>query len=126
MEIPGVGVVALDAAKDAVRKQRDKHQPDAAEWSTISRLLSRIGNLNTESIGMTLRQFVSEVLKGHPDIGDAGATLDALREVYDMRSTLLHEGTWDQHHIAVKLGWLSEFVPKLLQVLFVDTATKSA
>lgn len=126
IELPEVGVAALDAAKDAVRKQRDKHQPDAAEWSAVSRLLSRIGNLSTESIGMTLRQFVSEVLERHPDIGDTDATLDALREVYDIRSTLLHEGTWDQHHIAVKLGWLREFVPKLLQVLFVDTATKSA
>lgn len=122
MVIPECSSVALAKAKEVVKGYRDQYQHGSAEWSAVNHLLSRVGALRTESIGNTLRTYVSSVVSRHPDLGDPPDVSVKLRNVYSIRSTLLHEGHGGDQEMGEHLSFLREFVPRLLVVLFKEAA----
>jgi hypothetical protein len=122
LHIPETSIGALDRAKSVVREIRDAHAPESAEWPEINHLLSRIGALKTEAIGTNLRSYVRSIVSRHKDLGDPQHISTKLRDVYSIRSTLLHEGRYNDQAIGENLSFLREFVPQLLAVLFREAA----
>jgi hypothetical protein len=122
MEVPACSKAVLAQSKDLVKASRDQHPKDSTEWRAINHLLSRIGSLKTEAIGTALRHHVSSVLLRHPDFGDSGEVSIKLREVYSVRSTLLHEGRSAEQEVGMCLSFLRKFVPRLLAVLYEEAA----
>jgi hypothetical protein len=124
MDIAPSASEALGAAHAAVLEVRKKHPADSIEWSQVTHLLSRLGKLQQEAIGTSMRQFAVSAVQRHPDLGTADSTSTALRDAYSIRSRLLHEGRVDSVLLNEKLMFLRQFVPKLLRALFVETAGK--
>jgi hypothetical protein len=122
IEIPGCSHAALAQAKEVVKASRDRHPHDSTEWNVINHLLSRVGTLKNESISATLRSHVSSIVSRHPELGDPIEVSTKLREVYSIRSTLLHEGQSAAQDIEQNLSFLREFVPRLLAALFREAA----
>ena len=119
-EIPTHSSAALLRGKEAIGAARDAHSKDSPEWRDINYLLARVGNLQREAIGASVRKYASSVTARHPELGDAQDNAEKLRVAYDVRSTLLHEGRSDD--INQSLGFLREFVPRLLEVLYREVA----
>lgn len=113
---------ALGSAHAAVLEARKRYPDDSVEWSQVNHLLSRIGKLKQEAIGTSMRNFALAAVQRHPDLGDADETSLALRDAYSVRSRLLHDGHVDSVLLGEKLAFLRQFVPKLLRVLFLETA----
>jgi hypothetical protein len=122
MAIPECSNAALAQAKETVRASRDRYPLDSTEWGVINHLLSRVGALKTEAIGTTLRNHVSAVVSRHPELGDPVDVSLKLRDVYSLRSTLLHEGHSREQESGGHLSFLREFVPRLLAALFREAA----
>lgn len=122
VEIPACADAALTQAKEAVATYRGRFESASPEWSAINRLLSRMGDLRTESIGRSLRTYVSSVVSRHADLGDPESVSVKLRDAYSVRSTLLHTGSAGDQDIENHLSFLREFVPQLLKVLFKEAA----
>jgi hypothetical protein len=121
--ISKASIHALDRAKASVKEMRDAlNNPKSVEWNEITHLLSRIGNLKYESIGITLRNFVLSVISRQPELGDPGHISSKLKNAYSIRSKLLHDGHYDTQAIGESLSFLRQFVPQLLIVLFREAA----
>ncbi len=123
MEIAACSATVLTQAKEVVKAGRDQYKQDSAEWSAVNHLLSRIGLLKTEAIATTLRDYVSLVASRHPELGEPEELSTKLRDVYSVRSTLLHEGHPPSQGIGEQLSFLREFVPRLLATLYQESAT---
>lgn len=121
-EIPEVAQLALKIAKSAVKSARDKFNKETDDWKLVENLLSRIGNLKRKSIGTSLREFVSTIAQKNPSIGDPDELADKLKELYNYRSTLVHTGSADPAAIKQSLSFLQDFVPRLLELLFITVA----
>jgi hypothetical protein len=122
IEIPECSHTALAQAKEVVKATRYRYPHDSTEWNVINQLLSRIGTLKTEAIGTTVRRHISSVMSRHPELGDPADVSAKLREVYSIRSTLLHEGHSPEQDVENYLSFLREFVPRLLAALFREAA----
>lgn len=122
-EISSQAETALEAAKETVKEVRDAHAGDSASWSDTNHLLSRLGRLRIQSIGMTLRDYVSKVVKRHPDLGDPTTTSKQLKDVYTVRSKLVHDGSANGEKVREHLAFLRDFLPRLLEVLYRETAS---
>lgn len=109
---------ALGSAAKTVRGVRDQHAKGTQEWADLSRLLSRVGELKHESIGMSLKAFVGAAIARNPDLGDEHTVIDNLRAAYSTRSRLLHDGIAELQAISSNLTFLRDFVPRLLTALF--------
>jgi hypothetical protein len=96
---------------------------DAFRREEINRLLSRVGGLSYEAIGTTLRGFVRSTAERHKDLGSPEELEARLKEIYDIRSSLVHEGAADEKGLEDGLFFLTRFVPRLLKILFVEAAT---
>ena len=121
-EIPAGSKVALKQAKKAVKASRDRHAQDSTEWGVINRLLCRVGELKHEAIGTTLRNYVASVVSRHPELGDPEDVRSKLRNLYSIRSKLLHEGHPGEEKIEPHLSFARDFVPRLLAALFREAA----
>lgn len=115
-------VQALNVAHSAVLEDRKKYPSNSQEWIEITHLLSRLGKLQHESIGASLRRYTSAIVQRHPDLGAPDITSIALRDAYSARSRLLHDGRVDPALLAQQLEFLKNFVPRLLRALFSETA----
>ena len=123
-EISETAINGLTAAKEVVKERRDRERRDSAEWEELNRLLSRIATLKTEAIGTALRENVKAVVLRHPALGDAGETSIKLRDVYTVRSNLLHEGHAAGENVSEHLAFLRRLVPRVLDVLFREEVGK--
>lgn len=117
-----LAAAALSVARSAVLEVRNKQHDGSVEWTEVDRLLSRISKLKHEAIGTSMRNFALEAVQRHPSLGYPVATASALRDVYSVRSRLLHDGHVDSKLLQEKLTFLSQFVPKLLRLLFREMA----
>jgi hypothetical protein len=117
---------ALEAAKDAVQTMRDAHPRSSPKWLNIDHLLSRLSGLRREAIGTTLREYVSEVVKRNLDLGEPTATTRQLKNLYDVRSKLIHDGLADSLSVTDQLAFLRDFVPRLLETLYREAASGTA
>lgn len=125
VQIPESSINALNSAKEVVKGIRDAYAAESAKWTEINHLLSRIGALKAEAIGTNLRAYVSSVISRHPQLGNAEKVSAKLRDIYSIRSILLHEGKFDYQAISENLSFLREFVPQLLAALFRETGGKT-
>jgi hypothetical protein len=66
--------------------------------------MSRIGNLETESIGYTLRQYAVEVARRAGTLGNPDEIAARLKDTYNVRSRLLHDGVADVDKIRTTWG----------------------
>lgn len=120
--VPPAAASALAQARAAVLEARNQHPVESIEWSQVNNLLSRVGKLQHEAIGTSMRSFALAAIQRHPDLGDADTASRALRDAYSVRSRLLHDGHADPALLSEKLSFLRQFVPKLLRALFLETA----
>lgn len=122
IEIPDHSRSVLAQAEKLIKESRDGYSRDSTEWSDINRLLSRVGYLKDEAIGKTLRNYVESVVSRYPELGDATDVSSKLRDAYSVRSTLLHKGHSGEEKIGPHLSFLYDFVPRLLAILFRESA----
>lgn len=120
--VPPAAASALAQARAAVLEARNQHPVESIEWSQVNHLLSRVGKLKQEAIGISMRSFALAAIQRNPDLGDADTASRALRDAYSVRSSLLHDGHADPDLLREKLSFLRQFVPKLLRTLFLETA----
>lgn len=120
--IPDHAYQSLRKAKERLIGARDRYEKDSEEWSDMNHLVSRLGGLRNKSIGVTLRGFISNVVERAPNLGDPDEVSDKFKNIYALRSRLLHKGVADQAQVNDALGFLREFVPSLLRHLFKETA----
>lgn len=119
---PSAALAVADAAQ-LIRVKRDACARAEPEWSDLERLLSRVGKLSVESVGEGMRAFVGSVLDRYPELGDRQAISTRLREAYNTRSRLLHDGHVPGDQLRSGLEFLREFVPHVLRCLFRETAS---
>lgn len=122
IDIPPHSNVVLDELKDLVMVSRDTYSKASPGWRDLETLLSRVSSLKSEGIGIRLREYVSAVISAHPDLGEGEDVPAQLREVYTVRSKLLHQGHWNESKAQEKLAFLARFVPRLLEALFRDAS----
>jgi hypothetical protein len=120
--ISPAAATALRIARAAVLEARKQHASDSVEWSQVNHLLARLGKLQHEAIGNSMRSFAMAAVQRHPELGDAHATSLALRDAYAVRSRILHDGHVDSVQFGEKLAFIRQFVPRLLRALFLETA----
>jgi hypothetical protein len=118
---------ALDRAKNVVKEERDRHDRNSREWRGIDALLSRIGNLKTESIRTGLKNYASKhvsfVVSKCPDLNTQRQVFNQIDKAYNVRNRLVHDG-----HVSKKqqfeesFSFLNEFVPLLLEASYRETA----
>jgi hypothetical protein len=122
MAIPDAAEQALLRAKEAAAQMRDGYTSESAEWRSVDHLLQRIGGLKRQSIARTLQDYVERVLERHPKLASPEIPRN-LKDAYNARSKLLHDGTADESDMSEHIAMLSEFVPKLLAALYVEVAS---
>jgi hypothetical protein len=115
-------IQCLRKAKDYACETRNSYKMTDPKWDDLNRLMSRIGNLETESIGHTLRQYAADAARRAGTLGNPDEIAARLNDTYNTRSRLLHDGVADIAKIKDNLGFLREFVPNLLRFLFRETA----
>jgi hypothetical protein len=120
--IASSAIQALNVAHSTVLEERKKYPSNSQGWSEITHLLSRLGKLQHESIGASMRRYTSALVQRHPNLGAPDITSIALRDAYSARSRLLHDGRVDPALLTQHLEFLRDFVPRLLCVLFSETA----
>jgi hypothetical protein len=125
--LPGVDVspaaiAVIGEATELVRETRDQQPRECEQWIELDRLRSRVNQLKYEAIGTSMRRFAESVILRNPELGDAAVVASSLRDAYSSRSRLLHNGISDQAAIGAHLGFLREFVPRLLRVLFEEAS----
>lgn len=122
VEIGNQSKAALAHGKKSVQAVRDAYPKNSSEWTEVNHLLSRIGGLQTESIGTTLRQFAVSAVSRHPKLGNPEEVSFQLRDAYSVRSKLLHEGHCPEEKLKEQLSFLCSFVPRFLSALFEEAA----
>ncbi|MDY0167732.1 MAG: hypothetical protein RBS80_14385 [Thermoguttaceae bacterium] len=113
---------AVAEAVQLIRGKRDALEKTDPEWPDLERLLSRAARLNVDSVGEGLRNFVDRALDAHPELGDRQVIAARIREAYNTRSRLLHDGHVPEERLRSGLKFLREFVPRVLRCLFRETA----
>jgi hypothetical protein len=117
----------LNRAKNIVEEERDSHAIDSQEWRGIDALLSRIGNLKTESIRTGLKNYASKhvsfVVSKCPELNTQRQVFTQLDKAYNVRNRLVHDG-----HVSKKqqfeesFSFLNKFVPLLLEASYREAA----
>lgn len=122
VSIPPAAMAVHAQAHSAMVQARDASGPGTPEREAINRLLSRLGMLKKESIGSSMNQFAATIAAQHPELGFYDEIREALRQAYEVRSRLLHDGKVDPTVLSVRLQFLGMFVPRLLRALFIQAS----
>jgi hypothetical protein len=112
----------LKKLKQSAKESRDAHQKDSEMWQELNNLLSRVGGLERQSIGRSLRTLVGDAARTHPELGKPEEVEIQVADIYGIRSSLVHDGTADEKELDKRLTFLTSFVPHLLKILFIETA----
>lgn len=115
---------SLKDARNTLKKIRNEYEKKSKEWEDIEHLISRIGNLKKQSIGKSIQIYLSEVLDKHGELGDSKEVSKKIRDIYNTRSELLHDGISDKNQIQEGRLYLESFLPKLLETLYIAAATE--
>lgn len=114
---------AITEARQIIRNKRNTFARADPEWSELERLLDRINTLRVDSVGAGMRSFINAVLERHPGLGDRQAISKKVRDAYNARSRLLHDGHVPKEQLRAGLVFLRDFVPRLLRCLFREAAS---
>lgn len=107
-----------------IKAKRNEYSKESDEWKELDQFLSRAGQLKCLSIGRSLRIYIGGVIKEHPTLGENEDVMSKLKDLYNIRSKLLHEGTGDHEEIKDGVNFLNNFVPKLLETLYRNKASQ--
>ncbi len=113
----------LKDLKEQLISQRNTFDNDSDEWNDLNNLLNRLGGLGRNSIGKSMQNYFSSIVKRHPKLGSPEDIENKIKKAYDLRSKLLHDGLSDTPKVDEYLGFLREFVPQLLTELYIEEAT---
>lgn len=117
-EIPNIAQEVLKLAKSVVKEKLNSYEKNSVERKELEHLSSRFGNLKKQSIGKTIRNYISKIIEEYPDLGNKKDIIDNVEDIYDNRSILLHYGKANDEKIKIQLHFLVNFVPKLLEYLY--------
>jgi hypothetical protein len=118
-------ISVLNQIKQKTKFMRNQYKADSDDYNEINQLLSRIGQLKYKSIGRSLNDFIATIFKNDSSLGKETEILSKLKNLYNLRSKLLHEGVADEQSIENGLQFLMDFVPKLLQFLYIDNTNNT-
>ena len=120
-DAPEICKSALKDAKSAVKEHRKNFKKGTKERNDLDFFLTRL-KLEKEAIGRSIERYASEIVRQNSKLGDADEVSDKLRNVYKHRSNLLHEGHTNEDAVREALTFLRDFLPKLLEQLYVSRA----
>jgi len=103
---------------DLIKQKRNEYSKESDDWKELNLLLCRAGQLKYQSIGRSLRTYISGIIEENPTLGQNEEVTNKLKDLYNIRSKLLHEGIGDNDEIKNGLSFLNTFVPKLLETLY--------
>ena len=104
----------LDEAVSTLKTARNQEQRGTEAYRELDNLVNRAGLLKRQSIGSELRALVLPIVEQTTALQEFGDVASKLRNAYQMRSTLLHNGTADSSQTEESLAFLKEFVRALL------------
>ena len=123
MEITVFSKHYLNDAKEQLKNQRNSYDNESDEWNDLNNLFNRLSGLGRNSIGKSMKYYLSSVVKMHPKLGNPDDIENKIKKAYNLRSKLLHDGLSDTSNVDEYLSFLREFVPQLLTELYIDEAT---
>jgi len=119
LEIPEKVIPILESAKKVLKDEREAAKYRGDNTDSIDHLMSRLGGLKRQSIGFTMEFFISNLLDDFPDLGEKNVILPRLKELYNIRSTLLHDGEFEDSVLREGIKILADLVPNLLTKLYI-------
>ncbi len=123
LEIPDEVIPILEKAKKVLKDERKAAKSREENTDSIDHLMSRLGGLKRQSIGATMESFISNCLDEFPDLGEKERILPKLKELYNIRSSLLHDGEFEDSVLREGNEMLSVLVPKLLTKLYIKCSS---
>jgi hypothetical protein len=119
LEIPEEMIPILECAKKVLKDEREAAKSRRENTESIEHLLSRLGGLKQQSIGSTMELFISNCLDDFPELGDKDVMLPRVKDLYNTRSILLHDGEFEDSVLREGIEILGNFVPNLLTKLYI-------
>ncbi len=107
----------IDEAKAA-----QKSEPNSHVQGEFQSLISSLARLRNRSIKSGIRSLVEQSLQTETDSVDAVEVSKEIARLNDLRSKLVHSGQVDEGDIVQGNNRLNEVVPRILRVLFRETA----
>lgn len=104
----------VNSFKVAIKNYRNELDKKSIEWEEMNSLLSRVGHLKHRSIGSSIKLFLNDALTKLPEVKNREEVIEKVRNLYGVRSVLLHQGKMDSSEIKDGVQFLSGFIPKLL------------
>jgi hypothetical protein len=101
-----------------------KCEREPAVRRELESLASRLAYLRFRSIKSGIRRLVEEALRRDPEIQAPADVAKEVSRLYDLRSTLVHSGEVDSAAIRQGSSRLNDLVPRILRVLFKETALR--
>jgi hypothetical protein len=123
LEIPDKVIPLLEKAKNFLKDERKAAKSRGDNTESIDRLMSRLGGLKRQSIGATMESFISNCLDDFPELGEKDVILPKLKELYNIRSSLLHDGEFEDSVLREGIEILAALVPNLLTKLYIKCSS---
>lgn len=77
-----------------------------------------MGNLSKQPIGKCLSIFLKDISELIPSLEIDDELISKIKDAYNIRSRLLHDGEFGEGELKQSLALLSNFIPNLLSALF--------
>ena len=122
-DISKIAIDSLEKVKECLKEIKKQYKPNSKNREDIEHLISRVGNLKEQAITTRIRKFVEEKVQNY-DLGDPTEISDKIKKIYKCRSTLLHNGKVEPAQIEDYLKFLKDFVPKLLEAMYLSSVSK--
>lgn len=122
LEIPDEVKPILEAAKSVLKEERRAKKSRGEDTTSLEHLMSRIGGLKRQSIGTSIVSFISDCMDEFSSLGEKDKILPKLKDLYNIRSSLLHDGEFEEESLIEGIELLSVFVPNLLELLYIKCA----
>jgi len=121
--IPDEVIPVLEKAKKVLKDERKAAKSKGDSTESIDHLMSRLGGLKRQSIGATMGSYISSCIDEFPELGEKDVILPKLKELYNIRSSLLHDGEFEDSVLREGIEILSAVVPNLLTKLYIKCSS---
>jgi hypothetical protein len=105
------------------RTRREASQDDHELQRELHGLSSSLGRLRSRSIKNSIRNLVGEVIQNETGSYDLDSIPEEVSKLYDLRSSLVHDGKGNMTEVNNGNNKLSDIVPRVLRARFRDLAT---
>jgi len=123
LKIPEEVIPILERAKKVLKVERKAAKSRGDNIELIDHLMSRLGGLKRQSIGSTMEFFISNCLDDFPELGEKDVILPKLKELYNIRSSLLHDGEFEDSVLREGIEILAVLVPNLLTKIYIKCSS---